>query len=471
MYGWPGALCYMQQPLPTQWPLVRPTQQTSMMQWPWVRPAAPLPPMVLVGATPPWSRVQTAPSTTRSDSLEMMQDAQVAQGSSTATPQIVSDTDDLVLEMPVGPPPPVPVVPGLQGSRIVVDNIPVAGGPDFKVPDVTVRRRMRKKTQDLHYIASLITKFDSAKSLQPCFSRKFTCFPDVDLSDQAHAELMDKVNALLATDAANGGRAQALWPGLLAKTFPELKGLPLDHMLVRFVLRCWQHRHEGADSAFREFCAGKANLTFQLLRQGLEGFAFDIDYSSGHNMEAAIGLRLWLDAISNSRHGSLDWFGTKCSPFVGVNQSVTNRREENGWLGDQSKMFVRRGNLQMVVTSLGFALSCLCNNYPVLEQPVTSCMPKCQPLAMVTEHFKCQRVITWHGAFDNKTPKCLQLITPLDAMRHVSRPRPKGLGRLFTVTPDGKFHGKKRKLKESQTYSVEFAKCVADIVAKKLKTI
>ena len=187
-----------------------------------------------------------------------MQDAQVAQGSSAATPQIVSDTDDLfeVLEMPVGPPPPVPVVPSLQGTRIVVDDIPEAGTPDFKVPDVTVRRRMRKKTQDLHYIASLIKKFDSAKSLQLCFSRKFTCFPDVDLSLQAHAELMDKVNALLATDAANGRRPQALWPGLLAKTFPELKGLPLDHMLVRFVLRCWQHRHEGADSAFREFCAG-----------------------------------------------------------------------------------------------------------------------------------------------------------------------------------------------------------------------
>ena len=94
-------------------------------------------------------------------------------------------------------------------------------------------------------------------------------------------------------------------------------------------------------------------------------------------------------------------------------------------------------------------------------------MPKCQPLAMVTEHFKCQRVITWHGAFDNKTPKCLQLITPLDAMRHVSRPRPKGLGKLFTVTPDGKFHGKKKKLKESQTYSVEFAKCVAHVVVNK----
>ena len=43
---------------------------------------------------------------------------QVAQGSSTATPQIVSDTDDLfeVLEMPVGPPPPVPVC-GAPGSR------------------------------------------------------------------------------------------------------------------------------------------------------------------------------------------------------------------------------------------------------------------------------------------------------------------------------------------------------------------
>ena len=81
----------------------------------------------------------------------------MVQGSPTATPQIVSDTDDLVLEMPVGPPPPVLVVPGFQGSRIVVDNIPEAGAPDFKVPDVTVRRRMRKKTQDLRYIASLIT--------------------------------------------------------------------------------------------------------------------------------------------------------------------------------------------------------------------------------------------------------------------------------------------------------------------------
>ena len=81
----------------------------------------------------------------------------MVQGSPTATPQIVSDTDDLVLEMPVGPPPPVLVVPGFQGSRIVVDNIPEAGAPDFKVLDLTVRRRMRKKTQDLRYIASLIT--------------------------------------------------------------------------------------------------------------------------------------------------------------------------------------------------------------------------------------------------------------------------------------------------------------------------
>ena len=85
--------------------------------------------------------------------------------------------------------------------------------------------------------------------------------------------------------------------------------------------------------------------------------------------------------------------------------------------------------------------------------------------------FDSKWVIAWHGAFDNKTPKCLQLMTLLDAVRHVSRLGPKGLGKLFTVTPDGKFHGKKKKLKESQTYSVEFAKCVADVVAKQLKKI
>ena len=45
------------------------------------------------------------------------------------------------------------------------------------------------------------------------------------------------------------------------------------------------------------------------------------------------------------------------------------------------------------------------------------------------------------------------------------------MGKLFTVTADGKFHGKKKKLKESQTYSVEFAMCVADDEAKKLKKI
>ena len=74
---------------------------------------------------------------------------------------------------------------------------------------------------------------------------------------------------------------------------------------------------------------------------------------------------------------------------------------------------------------------------------------------MVTEHFKCQRVITWHGAFENKTPKRLQLITPLDAMRHVSRPPPKGLGKLFTVTADGKFHGKKKKAQRTKRKNVQ----------------
>ena len=281
-----------------------------------------------------------------------------------------------------------------------------------------------------------------------------------------HAEIMDDVCGLLVADAADGGRAHKVWPGMLNQAYPELKGLSLDVMMVRFVLRSLQHRNAGVGSDFREFCAGRGNLTFQLLRKGLKGFAFDKAYSSSHDMCTKIGLRLWLDAISDSRPGSLDWFGTKCSPFVGINKRNSKRYIENGWMGDESREFVRHGNLQMLVTSLAFALSCLCKNHVVLEQPVTSCMPLCQPLAMLIKHFKCQRVITWHGAFDKESPKCLQSITTLGDIKRARRARPKDCKKkIYKKTKNGKFNGIKKQLSGSQVYSVEFAKCIANIVA------
>ena len=120
------------------------------------------------------------------------------------------------------------------------------------------------------------------------------------------------------------------------------------------------------------------------------------------------------------------------------------------------------GNLQMTVTSLLFALSWLCGNSPILEQPLNSCMPKAQPLQGVLQVTGSRKTVTWHGAYEKKgaPPKPLQLHSPHHSVSCLRRAKPKDRvadhSRLWRKEANGKYSGIKPKLKQSQTYCPGF---------------
>ena len=90
---------------------------------------------------------------------------------------------------------------------------------------------------------------------------------------------------------------------------------------------------------------------------------------------------------------------------------------------------------------------------PVLEQPVTSAMPKCEPLKSVLQCIGAQKHTTWLGAFGGESPKPLQLWCAR-GLSALQRPKPSGLESLCdTNEQTGSYSGRRKALKISQTYT------------------
>ena len=125
----------------------------------------------------------------------------------------------------------------------------------------------------------------------------------------------------------------------------------------------------------------------------------------------------------------------------------------------------------LVVTALTMTFSYFCGCSPVLEQPVSSCMPKAEPMQSVLEGIAASSHIIWHGAYSRTTPKPLQVWSFQD-LSTLQRPRPRHLvsdlskkgtkrntdGSLVTT-----YTGNKDKLKASQSYCRAFGKAVATL--------
>lgn len=118
-------------------------------------------------------------------------------------------------------------------------------------------------------------------------------------------------------------------------------------------MRCWALRAILDPSAlhdFIEFCAGQGNLTAECLKLRLFGMALDIIYNEDHNMMTRVGLRLMIDIISESKPGAMNWWGTRCSSFVGMSRRHHQRCQVNGFWGNYKKYgFVRDGNMMQVL--------------------------------------------------------------------------------------------------------------------------
>ena len=130
-----------------------------------------------------------------------------------------------------------------------------------------------------------------------------------------------------------------------------------------------------------------------------------------------------------------------------------------------------------VVTALTMTLSYFCGCSPVLEQPISSTMPRLEPLKSVLAGIAAHKTVVWHGAYSGTSPKCLQLWSPRD-LGDLVRPRPQLLSSNLVVTKkrmvDGRmkssYTGMKDKLKDSQTYCKAFGSAVATLVDDWVKT-
>ncbi|CAL1136356.1 unnamed protein product [Cladocopium goreaui] len=277
-------------------------------------------------------------------------------------------------------------------------------------------------------------------------------------------------------DQENGGRASKVWPSFLCEAYPFLRGATscLEMMVLvaeRFLFNLVNF-NELDQLEFVEFCAGRAHLSREMLRQGFhQGASVDILFHPHHDMLSSKGLRTWFDMVVASRRKSLHWFATRCSSFVPLCISQSMRYEENSFYGDRSRPWVEQGNLQQEVTAMMMFFSFLLDCIPVLEQPTGSVLPKLPSLRNVLWFFDFKKTVTYMGSFAGPTSKPLQIWHPSSGpgslFAAIARPRPDGLDNLASSGQswDGShtYTGNKEMLIESEHYTPEFGACVAQI--------
>ena len=178
-------------------------------------------------------------------------------------------------------------------------------------------------------------------------------------------------------------------------------------------------------------------------------------------------------AISKSKlvgglNSTIMRFGTRCSSFVWIAAGTSGRRKGNE-LGDVSKPSVRDGNQQMSITALMMVVAFWCRIAPILEQPTSSVMPKCNPLQSTLSFMKATRVVTWHGSFGARSPKPLQLWSSSDMIKSMRRARPPNAGQWHSlvIIKAGKIQGAKN-LKASEAYTPTFGKAVGKMFCERL---
>ena len=187
----------------------------------------------------------------------------------------------------------------------------------------------------------------------------------------------------------------------------------------------------GADELFDfvEFCAGEQISVENCF--GKAGKDVHLTYgfrrcrfSPLHDMCSQWGLRKFFDCLSSSKDRALHWFGTKCSSFVPLCQSVAQRYPQNNFYGDTNRACVCDGNFQVEVTGLCMFISMVLSCIPVLEQPLGSCMPHVPVLRNLFSWFGMFKTVTYMGCFSGPSAKPLPIWHPPNMLEGLCRPKP-----------------------------------------------
>ena len=124
----------------------------------------------------------------------------------------------------------------------------------------------------------------------------------------------------------------------------------------------------------------------------------------------------------------------------------------------------------MIVSSMLFMLAFWCGMVPILEQPLNSVMPRCNPLAGCFSFVDAARVVTWHNAYGASSPKPFQLYSPSRMITCLKRKKAKADGTtssLCRYTWKGgrkQVTGIKGLMHESQAYTLEFGVAVGGMM-------
>ena len=275
------------------------------------------------------------------------------------------------------------------------------------------------------------------------------------------ALMVQLVASFIDFDKVNGGFASTFWPPVLLLAYPlEFHpGMSLDNMLLSLVNRAFVNWQRPGDLRYRcaEFFSGHGNLTRALL-QKFPTCSFDINFSQLHDVLDPKGFRLYMDVITSLLFTGLVWFGTPCSSWVHLCISVSKRYSWNGYFGDLDRQFVLIGNQQMILTSLLFFVAAVLGHVTLLEQPMSSCLPKCGPMCNVLTWLGCVKCTTYMGAFNGPTCKPTQLWTGHSTMaRCLARYKPTERGGGTVVHHGCQYTGVKSVLEESAIYTKAFA--------------
>eukprot|EP00435_Cladocopium_sp_Y103_P051430 s2754_g16.t1 len=205
---------------------------------------------------------------------------------------------------------------------------------------------------------------------------------------------------------------------------------------------------------FIEYFSGHGELSKSVIHFGLEAMSSDWIHSGEHDALSRRGLRLFLAALSGAKPHALTWFGTVCSSFVVLCRAQSERQWSNNFAGNVSLNFLMMGNRLAAVSSLIYLLSDMVGNFPVLEQPLNSCMPLYSMMNAVLTFCRSCKISTYHGAFGAETAKPFQLLSVSSKINSLTRTKPyvetNHADLLVTRDENGGFTGQKQQLVQGQ---------------------
>ena len=216
-------------------------------------------------------------------------------------------------------------------------------------------------------------------------------------------------------------------------------------------------------SEVTEYWAGSGTLTAAHVEVGLRCRSFGKLYAAHHDCKTNVGLRYWMIELRCAANGSLCWLGTQCSSFVKICVSQSQRRADNGFVGDETKEFAMDGNHQQLMASLIIFVSWCIGGRPVLEQPVSSVLPLISPMKEVLAFVGARRTVTWLGQFGGPTPKPIQLWQCDPVHGTLRRRRPSRTLDTLVKRWGKRFRGKSGPMKKSQEYPPMFCQAVAQL--------